>query len=618
MKTWLPATYCNPLHGLDLPHELPTLFYRKLTVCFRQNKAVLGRLVGGGMSIFEDTNPRELKELLRQIDAREAALPDFQRDFVWDPNATQELIVSIACNFPAGSLLRIRNTREYFACREFQGAPDMGDAKPVFLVLDGQQRLTSLYQAFFGKGDHRYFLRIGDLLAGKDFEESIFHLRSSHRRAQRLDNFEVQAKELILPLSVLRGGAGGFGKWMIDVALKHGNGDTHERLTELGEIQAKWIQVIDDYRFPVVTLSDETSAEAVCTIFETLNRTGVKLSPFELLTARFWPRNVNLRQHWDTAREKYPLIADFDIDPYYLLQIVSLAARSSPSCKRSDVLDLETRHIEEWWDKAVAGLALGLEILRDDCGVLVPKWLPYNTLVVPLGAILALRPMPGTAAAGALRHKIVRWLWCTIFGQTYENAPNSQAAKDVTELLAWIDGGDEPETVSLLKFDPRLLRDTTPRQRALYRGTICLVLCGEPRDFFNGKPLTGTLIEEAHVDDHHLFPFDYLNKLETVKARQRDCILNRTLIDRATNQRISNRAPSDYMSDIRKELGNGKFDELLRSHKLPAGDGSPFWTDNFDTYLDWRQEALWGEIKRVTGIKEASDLIEEEGEDATA
>ena len=97
------------------------------------------------MSLFEDTNPRELKELLGQIHNRDAALPDFQRDFVWDPSATQELIVSIANNYPAGSLLRIRNTHDLFANREFQGAPELNGYKSTFLVLDGQQRLTSLY-----------------------------------------------------------------------------------------------------------------------------------------------------------------------------------------------------------------------------------------------------------------------------------------------------------------------------------------------------------------------------------------------------------------------------------------------------------------------------------------
>src|SRR3990172_2401433 len=112
------------------------------------------------MSIFEDTNPRALTELLRQIHARETALPDFQRDFVWEPSATQELIVSIAMNFPAGSILRVRDMKNLFACREFEGAPKLDGQKHTYLVLDGQQRLTSLYQAFCGDGDHRFYLKL--------------------------------------------------------------------------------------------------------------------------------------------------------------------------------------------------------------------------------------------------------------------------------------------------------------------------------------------------------------------------------------------------------------------------------------------------------------------------
>ena len=71
------------------------------------------------MSLFEDTNPRELKSLLAEIHDRTMALPDFQRDFVWEPGATQELIVSIANNYPAGSILRVRDTQRLFAAREF-------------------------------------------------------------------------------------------------------------------------------------------------------------------------------------------------------------------------------------------------------------------------------------------------------------------------------------------------------------------------------------------------------------------------------------------------------------------------------------------------------------------
>ena len=136
------------------------------------------------MSLFEDTNPRALKDLLSEINSRTTVLPDFQRDFVWDPAATQELIVSIANNYPAGSLLRVRDKKRVFAAREFEGAPKLNGYTHTFLVLDGQQRLTSLYQAFFGVGEHQYFLELKKLLDGGDFDEAIFHLRSNSKRAK--------------------------------------------------------------------------------------------------------------------------------------------------------------------------------------------------------------------------------------------------------------------------------------------------------------------------------------------------------------------------------------------------------------------------------------------------
>ena len=527
------------------------------------------------MSLFEDTNPRELKELLGQIHRSETVLPDFQRDFVWDPKETQELIVSIAFNYPAGSLLRIRNTHNLFAFREFQGAPAPNGTVPTYLVLDGQQRLTSLYQAFYGVGEHRFYLNLRRLLDGGDLEECIFHVRSNTKWAATRERPEVQARELVLPLSVLKGGAGEFGRWTRLAARTTKSNEERIQLEDaLDVLGERWIQTIDDYRFPVVTLSDATSAEAVCTIFETLNRTGVKLTAFELLTARFWPQKVNLRRRWEQARDDYPIIADFEIDPYYLLQVVALVSRQAPSAKRGDVLALKASAIEEWWDRAARGMADALELLRDDCGVITPAWLPYHTIVNPLAAVLAKVALTASPLVGANRHKLSRWFWCSVFGQAYENAPNSQSVKDVVELLVWLGGGAPPATVKDLRFDPRGLRDTTPKQRAIYRGVVCLVLTRSPRDFHNGARLTGDLMVEHNVDDHHLFPQGYLNK-RLVDARLRDCVLNRTLIDRGTNIRIGSRPPSHYLEEIRAALGDEKYQALLDSHLLPAGPNSP-------------------------------------------
>lgn len=551
------------------------------------------------MSLFEDTNPRELKELLAQIHGCEAALPDFQRDFVWDPGMTQELIVSIANNYPAGSLLRIRNTHNLFACREFAGAPALNGKKVTYLVLDGQQRLTSLYQAFYGVGEHRYFIDLKALSEGKDFEESMFHLRTTEKQVKKYETLDGQRRDLVMPLSILRRGPGEFYRWTKAIS-KAGiapDSDLEDKLLAAGE---KWVQTLDDYRFPVVTLSDETHADAVCTIFETLNRTGVKLSVYELLTARFWPHEINLRKQWSEALRSYPIVEEYEVDPYYVLQGVALVARPAPSCKRSDVLSLTTANMKTWWQPTVEGFDKALEILREDCGVVSSAWLPYSTIVAPMAAVLARTSDDAKkVTAGAIRQKLVRWFWCSVFGQTYENAPNSRSAKDLTELSAWIGGGHEPEAVAKFKFDPASLRETTPRQRAVYRGIISLVLTHEARDFHKVGKITSALIVEKKIEDHHIFPQKHLG--ESVSKHLRDCVLNRTLIDRDANGRILDRAPSDYMGEMRKTLGPVKFKELLDSHVLPSGDDSPFWKDDFEGFLTWRQDALWRRIQTVTG-----------------
>jgi hypothetical protein len=568
------------------------------------------------MSLFEDTNPRALKELLGEIHSRMMVLPDFQRDFVWEPGATQQLIVSIANNYPAGSLLRVRDAKRVFAAREFEGAPKLDGGKHTFLVLDGQQRLTSLYQAFYGVGEHRFYLDLNKLVDGADFEEAIFHVRTTTKWVKAHEDFELQAKELILPLSVLKGGAGGFLQWLLQATNPMPADERTRNLDALTKINEEWIKAIDDYHFPVVTLSDTTESDALCTIFETLNRTGVKLTVFELLTARFWPREIRLRRLWDKAREDYPIIESFEVEPYYVLQAIALASRAAPSCKRTDVLNLDAEVVGEWWDRVISALASGLAILRDDCKVMLPKWLPYQTMITPLAAVLAKSGVPKTPRAGAQREKLKRWFWCAVFGQAYESAPNSRSAKDVAEIVPWLSGGPPPETVTDLRFDPRALRDVTPRQRAIYRGTICLVLASGTgtRDFHTRAVITGNLMNEEGIDDHHVFPDAFLKKKKGVAlARTRDCVLNRTLIDRTTNQIISNRAPSQYLMDIQKTPGF-PLDTVLESHCLPTSDESPLWRDDYDEFLTWRQRRLWEEIKEVTGLEKASDLEEEYAE----
>lgn len=549
------------------------------------------------MTLFEDTNPRKLQQLLTEIHHRTAVLPDFQRGFVWEPMATRDLIISIANNFPAGSILRVRDTQRAFAVRVFEGAPELPDVQHTFLVLDGQQRLTSLYQAFYGVGEHRYYIDLQKLINNEDFDDALFHIRAKAKRSIELENLNVQIQSMIFPLAAMQHSSA-FLNWQIQAFKQLPEALQSGLLENLTRIYEKWIAPIENYLFPVVTLTAETEADALCTIFETLNRTGVKLSAFELLTARFWPKGISLRQLWDDATSHNPIITLYEVDPYYVLQAISLASKKTPSCTRKDVLNLEANDINAWWNKVIQGFVKVLEIIRDDCHVLLPKWMPYQTVFPLLAAVYARIGLVTTTESAVHRAKVRQWFWCVVFGQVYEFASNTKSARDFPELLAWIYGGNAPENVSKFHFDVGILRNITSRQGAVYRGVICLIL-ENARDFHTDTPITAQMLRE-NVDDHHIFPAAYLND-KGIPSRQRDCVLNRTLIDATTNRIIGKRAPSDYLNEMRN-TPHFPFKTIMESHGLSVDPNSALLQDDFESFLVDRERYIWYKIQIATGL----------------
>lgn len=549
--------------------------------------------------IHFETDKKPLTFLLDMIENRHLALPDFQRSFVWDPDATRELVVSVIRSFPAGTILQMEGGGKVFAPRAFEEAPTL-NGNPTHLILDGQQRLTSLYQAFAGKGTHRYFLNLQELVDGYDVDEAVEVYTT--KRAARWEPEEAQARALMLPLWKLRS----FSDWRFDVLeVLEERGEEVKKLARLlNDLEKEYVKPVELYQFPVTTLSASTPAEAVCTIFETLNRTGVKLSVFELLTARAFAHEVHLRDMWKAAYDEWAILSDFKLDPYYVLQTIAMIARKSP--KRSMVLALSVDEIVTNWDAAVRGIAQGLALLRDECGVLVSKWLPYETMLVGLGTVWQhVESTPGPAV-GAKREKVMRWFWCSVFGQRYDNASNSVTEKDVPELVAWLEGGSEPEAVARFRFDSTRWSEITRRQRALYRGTIALLMRHSPLDFHEALPLGKPIIEGRDVDDHHIFPRHFLKTIGRESAT--DSVLNHTLIDKKTNIRIGGRAPSVYLAEMENELGE-KLQKILVSHGLPAAADGPLFEDDFDEFLDWRLVHLKRELATVTGAGISGDEI---------
>jgi hypothetical protein len=315
-----------------------------------------------------------------------------------------------------------------------------------------------------------------------------------------------------------------------------------------------------------------------------------------------------MRQHWHEAQLQNPILAEFDIDPYYVLQIIALLEPGkdksgnpkAPSIKRGAVLDMGEGQAKNQWDNAIEGLVQTLTILRNECGVLRPNLLPYVTMLVPFAAVIAKHRHEKGPKAGTNKIHLIRWFWCSVFGQQYENSANTQAERDFAALHVWLKGGAEPETVRNFQFNVNL-RTITPNQRGVYRGVMALVLRNKPLDFFTLTPINAQMLDDKQnpVDDHHIFPQAFLNA-QKANETLRDCILNRTYIDRKTNIRLSKTAPSLYFPEMRKQHKSPASGNLLQSHFLPVGATSSLTQDKFEDFLDEREQKLLAEIDSVT------------------
>lgn len=541
-----------------------------------------------------DTDKKHLTFLLDQIEYGELALPDFQRDFVWEPNATRELVRSVIQSFPAGTLLLMHSGAKHFKPRHFEEASVLKQ-DPSYLVLDGQQRLTSMSLAFSGRGTHRYFLNLSELLDGEELDEAVevYPLK----RIGTWATVDGQAKALALPLSRLRT----FADWrddVLDIRERLGlDEDPKKRKRQLNEIEKRYIKPVEQYQFPVTTLSSATNLDAVCTIFETLNRTGVKLGVFDLLTARGFAQGVQLRDLWDTALSDHGILNEFGIDPYYLLQVIATWMRGEP--RRGTVLNLDVaKEVQPNWQQAAECVAGVLRLLQSECGVLTAKWLPYGTMLLTLAAAWPEVTDAKGPSVGSRREKLVRWFWCATFAQRYENQPNSRTQADVPVLRAWLrDGGPPPDVLDDV-LAPKFL-SVTYRQKALYRASLALSLRHHPRDFHEGKPLTPQRVVEEQIDDHHIFPRGFLKG--TVDGTMVDSVLNRTLIDKKTNIRIGDKAPSTYLAEMEKEMPPSLFEQVLKSHGLPPDGEGPLLGDRFDEFVAWREARLARELAEATG-----------------
>lgn len=583
-----------------------------------------------------DTTKEDLKDILRKAHEGRLQLPDFQRDYVWGDEDVRSLIASIAKGFPVGALLTLESGGEVrFKPRLLAGVPQV-EVAPAELLLDGQQRITSLYQVAYSQAplktktpkgteiERYYYLdiklalsdsaSIDDAIVGVPADRII---RENFGRDIKLDlstrQHEFEHDHFPVNQVFNNGGRDWFYDWR-DYWRAKGR--------DVSDLERSFVRTVLDsierYKMPIICLDKGNSREAICLVFEKVNVGGKKLDAFELVTAIYASDNFDLREDWSgtgkpaapgrrarmigspNRRDVLTEIASTDFlqactllhtREYRLArQEQGTTGKELPqiSCNRDALLALPLAAYQRHAPLVESGFIEAGAFLNEQ-KIIWHRDIPYPPLVVGLASAFAI--LGKTAQTAAAKQKLAQWFWCVTLGELYGSSTDSRLAKDVPQLVNWIrDDAERPQSLDEALFQQDRLKSLRSRLSAAYKGLHALLMRHGCRDFITGRGVELMTFFNDKIDIHHVFPKKWcLSK--GIKPAVFDSIVNKSPLFKRSNIAISGDAPSAYLKKIEREQGisASALDDILRSHLI---NPQHLRNDDFDAFMAARTTAL--------------------------
>lgn len=579
----------------------------------------------------------ELGEYLRWTRSGEIQLPDFQRGYKWDDERIRQLLITVLRGHPLGAvmLLKTGNAQVRFKPRAIEGVDLPRGTGAKFLLLDGQQRLTSLTQALSGDGvvhtkdvrgkllNRRYLIHMETALSDLSrVDEAVVSvpadgvIRSNFGKDVELDlsDDDKQRAQGYFPLHLLYGDYMSWSWELEDRALGKAFHET-------------FIKPAATYDIPAIVLDEDTDKAAVATVFEKVNTGGLPLNVFELLTAVFagdadyydnTGADFRLNDDWHTIQAgwaKHPVLSAVE-NTDFLQAVTVLTTRErnlsdtsgrppAISAKREDVLKLELPDYLRWREPLRDAFVWAAKFLADR-HIFAARDVPYAKQLVPLAAIKVV--LGKDADLIAVSDRLVRWYWSGVLGELYGSAIETRFVRDLEAVPAWALNPSQPtpRTVQDANFAESRLHSLRTRNAAAYKGIAALILAGGARDWMEDKALDKVQHSDLAVDIHHVFPQKWC-KDNGIDDEHRESIVNKTAISARTNRTIGGAAPSDYLKVIesRAQIGSERVDELLATHRIPAGQ---LRGDDFDAYFAARRESLCRLVEEAIGKPVQRDI----------
>ena len=586
-------------------------------------------------AIKQSSHDEELTDIMKDIHDGRIQLPEFQRGWIWDDIRIRSLIASLSQSYPMGVITlmkyNIASLKLKFGYRSLNGVEHKGKSLE-YLILDGQQRLTSIYCATYsskpvkipgGKGKELrrfYYLDISKCLdenvdrvdAVISVPEGKVKTKFSGEVELDLSTREHEYELEMFPLNILFDSKAQL-YWGDGYKKYHSYSDEYSE--KYNRFLSEILETITSYKLPVIRIEDATK-EAVCKVFENINTGGMTLTIFELLTASFAADDFNLRADWEKCRKAIrghhtDILNGIDEGSFLTsVTLYSTYMRSdkTTACGKTDVLTMELDDYRKSKDALLKGYNRARMFLYQQ-GIFRQRDVPYPAQIVPLAAICAV--LDDHQFNNAETTTILsEWFWCGIFGEDYSN---TNYVNDIEDVLNSINGRHSlNRTVNAALFNPARLLTMRTRQSAAYKGVMALLYKNGCMDLVSGMIMDVAKSIDIEPDIHHIFPSQHCKAKHYPKERY-DSIINKTPLLAASNRSIGGAAPSTYSAKIIKKASIDDA-ELRQRLKTNLIDYDSFMKDDFEEFFRDRASRLLELIVKAMGKpipdKDSAHMIE--------
>ena len=512
----------------------------------------------------------KISTILDEIDNGSIALPVFQRGYVWSRKQVSELFASLYRGHPIGSLLIWKTSSPEAEIRGDLAAP----STPLQLLLDGQQRMTSLYGVMRGK-EPAFFDGNANAFRGLRFnmEEESFEFYQSVR--MRDDPLWIDVSEL-------------YKNSTDGVAMMASNlGDGGQEFTKYMGRLLRLLAVLDkELHIELVTGEDKT-VETVVDIFNQVNSGGTKLTSGDLALAKIcagWPQ---ARENMKSLLEKWSESGyDFDLD--WLLRVAN--AIITGEARFIHLRDVPYTAIRDGLDKAEKHVNKTLKMISDRTGLDHTRVLFAKPAIAVIAALL--ESHDGDLSPEQ-RDRLLYWYVHAGMWGRYSSSAESTLNRDLG-IIQSLEHSSDP--IDNLIEELRLSRGGLDVEAQHFHGwgqgsrfysvLYLITRIGQARDFNSGLPLRRyQLGRMSQLELHHIFPKSQLYHANYNK-QEVNALANFCFLTREANISISNRLPADYLEEI-----EDRHPGILESQWIPP-DPSLWEIDNYTVFLEARKKLL--------------------------